>query len=281
MNFVILDLEWNGCYCKKIGGFINEIIEFGAVKLDSQINIIDKFSMIVRPEIGKKISASVQNLTNLTNEEVNKGYPFPYAISKFRKFTKNCVLMTWSNSDLYALISNSRYHLKNERLPFLKQYVDLQIYCQDMLGISKSLGLSTAAEILNIDISEIPQHRAVGDSIITAMCFKSLYSKLAVISHIQYADCDEFYNRLNFHPTFISSFDNPLINKSAMFFNCCHCGARTVQQTEWEAKNKSFFALFKCPNCSNHFKGKIQFKIKYNGVTTIKKVLNSSDSADE
>ena len=32
MNFVILDLEWNGSYSKRDKKFYNEIIEFGAVK---------------------------------------------------------------------------------------------------------------------------------------------------------------------------------------------------------------------------------------------------------
>ena len=36
MNIVILDLEWNGAYSRRLHGFINEIIEFGAVKLDAQ-----------------------------------------------------------------------------------------------------------------------------------------------------------------------------------------------------------------------------------------------------
>lgn len=274
MNFVILDLEWNGTYSKKLQSYINEIIEFGAVKVDEQMNITDKFSMIVRPEIGKKLCSSVRTLTNLTTEDVNKGYPFPYAINKFRKFTKDCILMTWSTSDIYALISNSQYHLKTDRLPFVKEYVDLQTYCQDMLGVSeKTLGLSTAAEMLNIDISDIPQHRAVSDSIITAMCFKELYSKPAVISHIQRADCDEFYNQLNFHTTFLSSLENPAVDKSVMFFNCCKCGARTEQTSGWEPKNKAFFAKFSCPVCDNAFTGKIQFKVKYDGVVPVKKVL--------
>ena len=34
MNFVILDLEWNGTYSRRLKGFMNEIIEFGAVKVD-------------------------------------------------------------------------------------------------------------------------------------------------------------------------------------------------------------------------------------------------------
>ena len=34
MSFVVLDLEWNGSYSSKEHRFVNEIIEFGAVKTD-------------------------------------------------------------------------------------------------------------------------------------------------------------------------------------------------------------------------------------------------------
>lgn len=47
MNFVILDLEWNGTYSRRIKSFINEIIEFGAVKVDEQLHIIDTFEALV------------------------------------------------------------------------------------------------------------------------------------------------------------------------------------------------------------------------------------------
>ncbi len=284
MNFVILDLEWNGCYCKKLDGFINEIIEFGAVKVDEQMNIVGKFTAVVRPQIGKKLRSSVTTLTSLTNEEVNKGCPFNYAVSKFRKFAKDCVIMTWSTSDIYALMQNSRYHLLTDRLPFLKRYVDLQAYCQEMLGISsseKQLGLNTAAELLNIDTSDIPQHRALWDSIVTFMCFKELYSKSALISHIEKADCDEFYKRILFHPTYICNPDSPLIDKDKMFFNCNICGCRTEKKSDWEYKNKAFTAEFVCPKCSNSFKGKIHFKLKYDSVSVIKKVLTNKDENNQ
>lgn len=276
MNFVILDLEWNGCYCKKLDGFINEIIEFGAVKVDEKLNIIDKFSAIVRPQIGKRLRSTVSALTNLTTEEVNKGCPFTYALNKFCKFAKDCIIMTWSISDIQALMQNSSYHLLTNRLLFLKQYVDLQDYCQDMLGLSgseKQLGLNTAAEMLKIDISDIPHHRALWDSVVTFMCFKALYSKSAIISHIQNADCDSFYDKILFHPTYLCNIENPMIEKENMFFNCNICGFRTNRKSEWESKNKAFFAEFNCPNCNNTFKGKIQFKLKYDSVTIIKKIF--------
>ena len=95
MDYVILDLEWNGCYSKKLGGYINEIIEFGAVKLNENLEIIDQFSMLVKPEICRRIRSSVKELTSITNEDLKNGVPFNYAVSKFKKFAKNCLLMTW------------------------------------------------------------------------------------------------------------------------------------------------------------------------------------------
>ena len=59
MDFIIMDLEWNNTYARKTKGFINEIIEIGAVKLDENLNFKDKFSCLVRPQIGKKLRGTV------------------------------------------------------------------------------------------------------------------------------------------------------------------------------------------------------------------------------
>lgn len=54
MNFVILDLEWNGTYSRRLKGFMNEIIEFGAVKVDECLHVLDTFDALVRPKWAKK-----------------------------------------------------------------------------------------------------------------------------------------------------------------------------------------------------------------------------------
>ena len=71
-------------------------------------------------------------------------------MSRFRKWMGDAVLMTWGTSDILALIENSRYFCGSERIPFLKQYVDLQSYCEQMLhyDATKQMGLSTSAQLL-------------------------------------------------------------------------------------------------------------------------------------
>ena len=54
MDFVILDLEWNGTYSRRLKGFMNEIIEFGAVKVDGNLHVLDTFDALVRPQVGKE-----------------------------------------------------------------------------------------------------------------------------------------------------------------------------------------------------------------------------------
>lgn len=274
MQYVILDLEWNGSYSARVGGYINEIIEFGAVKLNEDMEIIEQFSVLVRPDLTKKLSTKVKDLTSLTNAEVKKGYPFTYALSKFQKFSKNCIIMTWSTSDIVTLQSNCLYHMKNNRLNFLKKYVDLQMYCQEMTGTANNgqIGLVTMAEMLGLNVDDIPHHRAVGDCIVSAQCLQKLYSKGAMKPHIQKADCNEFYEKLEFHNTYASSFENPFVDKSLMTMNCNLCGARADIQKNWEIKNRGFYSSFLCPECHNEFDVKMMFRIKYDGVTPIKKL---------
>ena len=65
MSYVILDLEWNGAFCKSAQKFVNEIIEFGAVKLDEKLNVVDTFSSLITPKIGKRLSGKVKQLTKI------------------------------------------------------------------------------------------------------------------------------------------------------------------------------------------------------------------------
>ena len=115
---VVLDLEWNGAYSKRIKGFLNEIIEFGAVKLDAQMQPEDTFAALVRPQVGKKISDKIAALTSITDEELASGTQFMRAVSRFRQWAGDCLLMTWGTSDILTLIENCRYFSGNGHIPF-------------------------------------------------------------------------------------------------------------------------------------------------------------------
>ena len=148
MNIVILDLEWNGSYSKKVHQYVNEIIEIGAVKVDENLNEIDTFSMLVKPEIGKKLSSHIASLTHISNDELfEKGLSFKAATDKFWEFSADSVILTWGTSDILTLMDNFSYYTGDSEIPFLKSYCNLQEYCEYMLDVhnpAAQLGLKLA-----------------------------------------------------------------------------------------------------------------------------------------
>lgn len=269
MNYIILDLEWNNTYCKKKKGFINEIIEIGAVKLDSNLLQIDTFSTFIKPQLGKKLHTRVKELTNITNDDVSAGTPFSQAMALFRKWSagEDNVILTWGDTDIRVLIENFRYFNGITFIPFLKNYANLQKYTQAFLNISKAdqIGLSAAAEKLGININSYSLHRAIDDSLLTADIFRKIFNKNMFVSYTLKCDTN-FYLKLSFKPKIITDINSPLIDKSRMKCLCDTCGNPCERVSEWRVMNQSFRATFQCKNCKRKIRFTIRFKEYYDRV---------------
>ena len=272
MEFVILDLEWNGTYSKRKSGFFNEIIEFGAVKVNDRLCVEDTFSVVVKPQIGKKLSSKVKNLTNISSEELGLGVTYTRAVSKFKKFLGNSVMMNWGTSDFLALMENHQYYWGTDRLDYIEGYVNLQSFCERRVYYErgKQMGLSTAAQLLGIDVQGMEHHRALDDSLLALACFRRLYDEEELKPFFEDASKDQFYDKMRFKTTILCDLSNPLLKDADMSFECPACGAEAKRNGEWEFKNKSYRADFRCPCCGGEFKGRIQFKLKYEGVVVKK-----------
>lgn len=277
MEYIILDLEFNGTYSKHRHKFVNEIIEFGAVKCDEQLNIIDTFSELVTPQISKKLNSHVSALTHITIDELKESNnTFSHVISHFRKFLGNGVLMTWSNSDILVLMENYQYFFGNDKLSFLKYYVNLQKYCERAIGYNdkaRQLGLSTCAEMLGITFEDEHLHRAYTDAKLTALCFKALYDPELLKQYLYTCD-DDFYRRVTFKNYNICDLKDPNVNRREMYFNCETCGRRALRRSKWRLKNRSFRANFRCLRCHKDFEGRITFKQCYDHVNITKKAVD-------
>lgn len=280
MNFVILDLEFNGAYSKKKSKFINEIIEFGAIKCDSQLNVIDKFSMLVTPQVGKKLNPYVKELTHISQKELNESNnTFTHVLSKFKKFLGDSILVSWGVSDVLVLMDNVDYYLGERRIDFAKYYCNLQKYCEDELNVhdkAHQMGLSTCAKKLNVDFDEQRLHRACDDAYLTTLCFITICDFGTLPKYIEKVD-DSFYEKITFKNTPIYDFKSPLIDKREMYFLCDTCGHKTRRKTKWVVKNKSFRAEFRCSRCKKDFEGRISFKQTYDGVVVTKKIYDITD----
>ena len=274
MNFVILDLEWNAAYSKRIHGYLNEIIEFGAVKCDENLHVISRFSSFVHLSVGKRLSQIVSELTEIDDASLSDALPYMQVVSKFRRWAGDSILLTWGTSDILALIENCRYFSGDETVPFLCYYADLQRYCETRLGTmntGEQLGLNKAADMLNIDISNIKHHRALGDALISLEIFNRIYTKETLRPLIEDCRRDEFYRKMTFRNHYLCDIDNPEVRKGLRTFTCERCGGECQRNSKWKLINKRFTADFRCSSCGYVFSGRVQIKMKYEGVAVTRK----------
>lgn len=279
MNYVFFDLECDTVYSKRHGRFINEIIEVGAVCLSQDLEITGRFDMLVYPEIFKKLTSRITEMTGITTSDIEEqGKPFAVVMSAFERWIRgagDCIVMSWSTSDLYMLLNNFDYFTDLKTIPFIYRYADFQKYIQDKLGGSGSrqISLADAAQTMGLDESGLRHHRAVDDSEICARMLIADFDTERLEKYVQDASVPAFYERLFFKPYIINDIRSPLIDRSQMKFDCPDCGVPAKQRSRFRYRNKAFGAEFECPECRGRFTGRVRFKKYYDRVGVMKFVV--------
>ena len=255
MFYVIMDLEWNNSYNKYRKCFVNEILEIGAVMVNDDLEVIDTFSVIIRSQLIKKLSGRVKNLTHI--------------VSDFSKWIggRNCIFMSWGNSDIRVLYDNYAMFCKTTGIPFLTEYLDLQKYCQEFIvSVSnQQISLVNAAIEMGIDISDCQFHRALEDSLLGLRCLKKCFNREHLLNSA--VICDEaFYQKLLFKASYITNINNPRIDKSKLKCECEKCGEQMTRMSDWKNINQAFSAFFFCKNCERLVRYTVRFKEFYDRV---------------
>lgn len=258
-----MDLEWNTAYCKKYDCFFNEIIEIGAVKLDENFNIKDSVSVIVKPQIGKKLRGRVKDLTHITNEDISLGISFEEAVKGFSEWLgdEESTFLTWGDGDIRVFSKNYEYFFNIEALPFIDNYADAQKYCQSFIDSpsGQQIGLASACEKLGVNPEDFSHHRALDDSLMTVECIKKVYDSTKLQKYIR--KCDTvFYKKLSFKPYVIKDLNDPDIDRSKLKCVCDTCGGKVVKKKKWSFVNNSFRAEFYCPSCDKNFRVSVRYK---------------------
>lgn len=271
----ILDLEWNAAYSGRRRGYINEIIEFGAVKCGPDLRPIGKFTCFVRPQVGRHLNTLVTDLTKITDEDLDlEGVPFLTAVGRFRRWLGECLLMTWGQSDILTLIDNCEYFSGDGHVPFLTSYCDLQRYVQEALGLgtAEQTGLEKAAELLELDLSELSQHRALDDSLIALEILRKVRDRLDPSPYIQSCDA-EFYRRVTFRTSHVRDLHDPRVRPEHLRLLCPRCGGKSARTSRWSQHNRAFAAAFRCRECGLRFEGRVTIKQKYEGLAVSKRTV--------
>ena len=286
MFYVIMDLEWNNSYNKIYRSFVNEILEIGAVMVNEDLEVIDTFSVIIRSQLIKKLSGRVKNLTHITNEDMSSGISFQRAVSDFSKWigSRNCVFMSWGNSDIRVLYDNFNMFCRVSGIPFLTQYVDLQKYCQEFIvsAGNQQIGLVNAAVEMGIDISDCNFHRALEDSLLGLRCLKKCFNRDHLLNSAVICD-RSFYQKLLFKSNLITNINSPKIDRSKMKCKCEKCGEQMRRMSDWKTVNQAFTALFFCKNCERLVNCAIKFKEYYDRVdmkTSVTEIVKTDEDAE-
>ncbi len=270
MYYVIFDLEWNNAYSHSRHGIVNEILEIGAVMVDEGLSLVDRFSQVVRSQLSRKVSGRIKRITHISNEEMNSGIGFADALEAFDDWVggRDCLFMTWGETDIRVLIDNYKMFLATSRIPFMGMYCDLQRYCQERISAPKhqQIGLNAAAEQLGVDIDDDTHlHRALDDCVVSLNCLKRCYDRDALLrrAHI----CDQsFYEKLKFKAHYTTDRSDPRVDPDRVRFTCSDCMRQMERVSDWRCANRSFRAVFSCAHCDGLEICTVKFKDLYDEI---------------
>lgn len=155
-----------------------EIIQIGAIKLDSQLHTVATFNRYVKPTIYSRINSFITNLTGITTEQLLEERPFCDVYEDLVKFIDDgdSIFCSWGISDMKELFRNVEHHRLNQTL-LSRMFINLQPHVSIYLELpsKKLLQLQKAVELLNI--STIYQfHNALYDAYYTAEILKQIYN---------------------------------------------------------------------------------------------------------
>lgn len=179
MNYIILDLEWNQALpgTRRVTEpvcLVGEIVQIGAVRLDEDRSILDRFDTLVRPGYYTRIQEHVRELTGLRESQLKKAPRFPEALERFRNWCgREFCFVVWGGNDLRILRDNLRLHgLAEDWLPVCH---DLQkIYGRQFEEERRAYALSAAVERLQLSHGGQAFHDAGNDAYYTALVFQKV-----------------------------------------------------------------------------------------------------------
>ena len=168
---VFIDLEMNMVDQKNTelrAKLPHEIIEIGAVKLDENCCVVDRFRSYVRPRHNASVHWSVARLTGITTKELKKADYLEDVMPRFVEWVgvnESVRLYAWSNSDQAQVERECTF--KNLWTPQMRSifahWTDFQRVFSRMVGYRNGMSLSRAVEYMGLSFDG-EKHDALSDA---------------------------------------------------------------------------------------------------------------------
>lgn len=301
MNYIVLDLEWNQAPPERRDAkkdFPFEIIEVGAVKLNENRELVDRFSEVIRPQIYTQINWVTRDIVHIESEELQKGKLFQEVMEEFLLWCGNedYRFCTWGSMDLTELQRNIRYFkttplegIRGAESPII--YYDVQkLFSLCYEGKKNPKTLKYAVDYLDMEEEEA-FHRAYNDAFYTAKIFQRLDWDVV----IEHYSVDYYYYPTDRKTELHLNFENYLkdvyqaydtkekasMDKEARLTLCPVCGKKAVKKVRWFSYNS--VSLYCLAHCKNHglLKGRMKVKKTSDERYIAVKIVRFADEKDE
>lgn len=278
MNYIIMDLEWNQSNTgreKESKELPFEIIEIGAIKLNSDRKMIDEFSELVKPQVYHEMHRVTRKLIHLQMEQLEQGCPFTEVMKQFREWCgEDYIFCTWGPLDLTELQRNIRYYdiepLSDGPIKFLDVQKLFSIAYEDK---KSRRTLEYAIDYLAIK-KDIPFHRAFSDAYYTAKVLMHMSEKVLDnysfdVFHLPKDKDSEIHVIFDTYAKYISrefaDKADALEDKTVIATKCYLCNKGLRKKIRWFSPNGKHY--YSVSNCDKHgyMKSKIRIRKAENG----------------
>ena len=264
-NLVLFDLEWNIGYKPYIFNyhgvqqtFRGEIIEIGAVKIDEDANVLDTFSIHLRPRIFRTLQHHIAKVTGLTQADLDRGEPIVQGLRRFMQWCgPDAEFAEWGMDDVPVLKQNLFLCNIDESRPTV--WYDLQQVFLREHPRKEGEGMTLESVVTRMGIPMERQfHDALSDTLYTADVCRLLDLRAGLAAYPtedealraslcpapgDYRDFEVFHGYVEQYTW--------RTDPKIYIMNCPECGAPLTPDDVWLKKgSNSWYTLSQCPRCA-------------------------------
>ena len=163
--YLVIDLEATCCDKKTIRRHEMEIIEIGAVMVESEtLEIISEFQTFIKPVRNPNLTYFCRELTHIKQKDVDNAPLFKEAIKNLQKWLyqyDNFIFGSWGDYDRKQIEQDCNYH--KIAYPINASHINIKKQFSDTQGLKKRLGMKQALEYVNLPLDGT-HHRGIDDA---------------------------------------------------------------------------------------------------------------------
>lgn len=163
MHYIILDLEAT-CWENRSDTRTNEIIEIGALKIDSTGKTVSEFQAFVKPKQHPELSDFCRKLTSIDQASIDEASSFDVVVESFQKWidlSKPYLLCSWGFYDKTQLAKDC--DLFDISKIWLIKHISLKHQYAPIKKLPRPIGMAAALEMEKIALDGT-HHRALDDA---------------------------------------------------------------------------------------------------------------------